>query len=522
MPPMPKFQTRHIFSDPNFANDAFTAGLGNANLSPFKDIAEGLSAGVKLGTEISDFVRDIGPIGQERRRLEAEIQKLDAQIKQSQALTGASNTRVTLATENERILQAQAESDSATITAQVNAESLKDFQRVMSDINQLRGDPASLIRYLQNTSNFGTAIASEKFKPTIGTMVGSTMLVASPAEQEQLYKALTAVSPSTAKSVLQTLPPDIQDQFLTIEQRDKLANSQETRLLNRARRRKLDREENTDTPAEFRDLSPSQVTQATDSLKTIQRFVDDGFKITIKEDGTVMGKKGFSPPKELLRLETGDAKERQVASAVTKRMQRAREEGILPEAGLTATTNQQAAQQASQQGVPSPPHFSGNSTSTVLRKLDAAGSTYLTEARRIFGGSLSDPQDDAQYAKWVQIGETVGSSGKELSRIEQSQIKKDVDRMLDGIEVDNATRQAKYKQAIDFANRIAKRTIIKNKNKESAREKSKITQTLAEIRANPSLYKERKREERRRVVEEVSSRPLRTSIAPSIESEFAK
>ncbi len=50
--PEPKFSPRTVFTDHNYAGDAFLSGLGNANLSPLSDVVAGVKGGLEIAKDI--------------------------------------------------------------------------------------------------------------------------------------------------------------------------------------------------------------------------------------------------------------------------------------------------------------------------------------------------------------------------------------------------------------------------------------------------------------------------------------
>lgn len=85
MAPRVDFKGRTIFTDTSFGNDAFLSGLGDANVSPLKDVTEGIDAGIKTGANILTLIDEFGPQAQERKKAELSIKQSDARIKQQQA-----------------------------------------------------------------------------------------------------------------------------------------------------------------------------------------------------------------------------------------------------------------------------------------------------------------------------------------------------------------------------------------------------------------------------------------------------
>ena len=85
MPPRVTFQGRTIFTDESFQGDSFLSGLGDANVSGFADVAQGIDAGTRTATNIAGFIDEFGPQGQERRRIDLEQRRANLSIAQKNA-----------------------------------------------------------------------------------------------------------------------------------------------------------------------------------------------------------------------------------------------------------------------------------------------------------------------------------------------------------------------------------------------------------------------------------------------------
>lgn len=231
--PSPKFSPRQVFTDHNFEGDAFLKGLGNANVSPFKDAVAGFNSGLQTGEAILGLMDKYGPAAQEAKRIALQADKERLRALELKNEMGEVEARTATALEVEALETKRAELDASRLNAITAAERNRVRSQASRDLTEI-GDARSLSEYLQQ-SNLGVLYGDKDFASSVRTKAGLLLPTASPEEQVALIQAAESVSPGSGKQLEQVASP--QAQQLLLSPRDRAAirasDARATAALNR-------------------------------------------------------------------------------------------------------------------------------------------------------------------------------------------------------------------------------------------------------------------------------------------------
>lgn len=198
--PSPSFSPRKIFTDSNYQGDAFLKGLGNANVSPFADVVEGIASGIKLGSAAIDLYDKISPEAQELKRLELETKKAQAETAKNQAtITGvkahsdAINEAAIIAADTTDLKKRALDSQLAL----ENHQKLNEAIDAMSQIN----DPASLTQLI-NDKNYAHLLTDKDFAAQIKNKAATLLRQTdNPQDEVNLIRTVAGIDPAAAKTM---------------------------------------------------------------------------------------------------------------------------------------------------------------------------------------------------------------------------------------------------------------------------------------------------------------------------------
>lgn len=481
--PVPKFSGRNIFTDHNYEGDAFLKGLGNANVSPFKDVVEGVQSGVQLGSQIVGLIREVGPEGQERRRLDLEKQRLGLKTQEAQMTQEQIKAREAAATSHTRVAEENANSLANTAKAKVAAKSAEDFARVINDIDQMGGDPRSISEYLRK-ANFGTAVANPNFSEAMGTYVGSAMIGADNATKRELIDAMRGVSPKTANDLLKTMPTEVQAQF----------QSPAEQALTSARNRS-----NREGPTGKQ--TQAQIDRARwlqDKFATLDQAAGDSGTVIINPDGTVDVKDQFNQKTNVLTLGTGTSQEAQDRDLMLKEAIRYRaQNGSFPELGAPVVRQSEAIKANNQPmrtkgsvAENRPAAFSGARTSEVLRDSSTKVKLGVRDLRTSVGGDANDPSFDSQWLSISNIARMAAADPKKrsLTPTDRLKLSEEISTILKEYKATPREFQDITKRIIQQAEAIFNQEKTRRKNMGNNKQLASEKVTLKNLERLPQRY----------------------------------
>lgn len=217
MPPGPNLEGytptpgRKIYDDASGVTDAYTSGLGNANVSPFLDIAQGLDKGIDLANKANKFLEDIGPTGAERRRLELETERARASTLQSQATIAAIKAKADALNEQAIITQEGLSYQQQINQLETSIQNGNLVKEGLSGIGQIQ-DAASLTAYISDPK-FGPIGADPVWGANIRNKAALLMGGASSQDQISLIRAAEAASPGSGDKLKNLASADVQRQL---------------------------------------------------------------------------------------------------------------------------------------------------------------------------------------------------------------------------------------------------------------------------------------------------------------------
>lgn len=203
--PNPTFSPRTIFNDPNWEGDAFLKGLGDANVSPVADIAEGLDKGIRTGANVAALIDEYGPVGQERKQLQLETERANAERARKQAVIQDVEYQATVQNQDAIIANRTAEIQEQRLAHRNTATQAKLYSDAMAGLYQIQ-DAESFTKFVQDP-RFAPLRADPKYAQIIsGTAVAMLGTTSDPIQQINLVRAAEAASPGSQDKLLKLLP----------------------------------------------------------------------------------------------------------------------------------------------------------------------------------------------------------------------------------------------------------------------------------------------------------------------------
>jgi len=160
MPPIVSGSNRTIFTNESFEVDNFINGLKNPEQSTFGAVIDGISEGIGVANQITNFIEPFTPAGRAAAQQAADLKRAELQIKQNEAKLKQNEATVALSTqaatisktnaaasrEENKLQQEKREADAFT---RVNDQI--DFDRPTSIITALSGRDGAIV--LSNEEN---------------------------------------------------------------------------------------------------------------------------------------------------------------------------------------------------------------------------------------------------------------------------------------------------------------------------------------------------------------------------------
>jgi len=188
-----------MYNDGSSAVNAFMQGLGNANLDPMKDILQGVDAGLGLATKFDTTMRELGPEGAERRRIEMETKKLELEnAKLTQELKSI-EVRHRVATENDVLKQKQLELKQRLLELDMGTEDFPKVSAALDGLSQIK-DARSFTDFL-NDPRFAVLANNQMFSDYVRSRAGMLMRSATPEEQVDLARTVEAFQKGGSKEL---------------------------------------------------------------------------------------------------------------------------------------------------------------------------------------------------------------------------------------------------------------------------------------------------------------------------------
>lgn len=216
MPPGPSLSNlssyqpaRDTFSDASGVVNAFTSGLGNANLSSTLDIVEGIDKGLNLATKANTFLESISPRAEEERQNALEIQRAQASIAQQQGQAAQIKMQEQALTKENDLVAAQLESELKIRDLKTKSQQGILMQKAVGALNQVN-DPASFLS-VANDPAYLTLRTNDAYNKQISQQaLGLLNQTTDPLMQAQLIKAAELAVPKSTESIIRYLPPETQ------------------------------------------------------------------------------------------------------------------------------------------------------------------------------------------------------------------------------------------------------------------------------------------------------------------------
>lgn len=209
MPPRPSFRARQIFNDPNFAGDAFLAGLGNANVSPALDAFQGLQAGIQTGQNLANLIEDVGPYGQKRRQLEIETAEIQKGIMQSQSVSAAIKAKADAVNQDLIVADTEATLNADILDKQNKASVSRLISELSTNLSQVE-DPESLTSLLSDPRYIPAISQSDILRNIAVNQMVNKLPSMTPEQQVASVQRIMGVNPNVGNSLVRTLPPEAQ------------------------------------------------------------------------------------------------------------------------------------------------------------------------------------------------------------------------------------------------------------------------------------------------------------------------
>ena len=201
--------SRKVYDDASGVENAFLAGLGNANLNPLADIEQGINSGLDLATKANKFLDSIGPQAAENKQLDLEIKRAQAASAQANSqltqyhanIAAASNTKdatnaVLEAQKKERDLTFANDQAVTLSDAYTNLPQIADQQSFSNYVGQ------SKFNTLRSNSDFQNLVIGQATK-----LLGTTN---DPTTQIQIVRTAEAAATGATKGLINLLPAETQ------------------------------------------------------------------------------------------------------------------------------------------------------------------------------------------------------------------------------------------------------------------------------------------------------------------------
>jgi len=200
--------SRELFD--NFGTEAsiFNQTLGDANLTPFGDIVDGVNQGLQLANNIQTTWDNIGPEGVERRRIAMETAKTQAEIQKHALSIKAMEAKHKAILDEDLLLAEKTRLQSETLKGELTSQKRKVLSTAYTGLSQIY-DPDSLHAFLSDPQ-YSVLIGDPEFGKIISAKAGSMMVGATPEQQVKLIqleamgsgRALSPVASTQASSMI--------------------------------------------------------------------------------------------------------------------------------------------------------------------------------------------------------------------------------------------------------------------------------------------------------------------------------
>lgn len=201
--------SRQTFSDATGIANSFNAGLGDANVNPIADVAQGIDKGISLGTKANAFLESISPRAEEERRNNLEISRAQASISQQQAEQAQTQMQKDALTKENDLLTAKNKSDYDALNSKTQIKQAILANKAADALNQVN-DPASFLGVV-NDPQYATLRTFDPYKTVIaGQAQAMLSQTTDPVQQVKLLQIMESSKPGSTKEQIQFLPQETQ------------------------------------------------------------------------------------------------------------------------------------------------------------------------------------------------------------------------------------------------------------------------------------------------------------------------
>ncbi len=211
--PEPKFSPRTVFTDHNYAGDAFLSGLGDANLVPLLSVVDGVKDGLAIAKDIQELRQTNSPEAVESRRIKLETEKANLKKKENDNIIGDIEARHKASSE-----KLQGAANKTGLETQIEKN-----EREYADI-VLKGEATTILGQIKDPYSFKKALEDKKLGRLAGDKDIAEQVEAkakqyiieadSVEEKTELIKAAQILAPGSMQRLASIAGREVQQQLL--------------------------------------------------------------------------------------------------------------------------------------------------------------------------------------------------------------------------------------------------------------------------------------------------------------------
>lgn len=204
--------SRKIFSDASGIVNAEIAGIGDANVNPLLDIAEGIDKGITLGAKANAFIESISPRAEETRQLDLEIKRSQASIQQQAGEAAKTKMAADALTKETDLLTIKNTAESARLDSQNKLQQGQLLNQALPALYQVN-DPQSVLDVI-NDPDYATLRVSPEFNKHAAQRALSQLgQTTDPVMQAKLLQTAELAVPKSAEAYLKFMPEQVRKLF---------------------------------------------------------------------------------------------------------------------------------------------------------------------------------------------------------------------------------------------------------------------------------------------------------------------
>jgi len=205
--------SREMYKDYSAEANIYNQTLGDTPLSPFMNIAKGISEGIDLGNKANAFIRDNSAEGAERRRLDLETKRAQASAIQSSASIQAIQARHAAILDQAELLSKQTKLQEETLKGQSSVREQQLLVEAYKGMEQIQ-DARSLGDFLSDP-RFIPLKANAQFGSVMRNQAAQLIPGAAPEEQVRLVQMAEALSPGSGAKLEPLLSSEAQNMTIS-------------------------------------------------------------------------------------------------------------------------------------------------------------------------------------------------------------------------------------------------------------------------------------------------------------------